>query len=106
MPILHQYIHDCSDGTGHTVLDQAAIAGSLESVSVLRRLLSPDRKTVAKAMECCKNKETLAFLQSLYDDASQRYYSSMDDLSNEVDKLLSAVPSFTDPPLKHTCELF
>lgn len=99
LPILHQYIHDCSDGTGHTVLDQAAIAGSLESVSVLRRLLSPDRKTVAKAMECCKNKETLAFLQSLYDDASQRYYSSMDDLSNEVDKLLSAVPSFIDPRL-------
>lgn len=94
--ILHQYIRDCYDKNGYTVLDHAAMAGGLESVIVLRKLLSPNRKMVSKAMECCHNKETLDFLQSLYDDASQRYYGSMDDLSTEVDKLLSAVPSFTE----------
>lgn len=104
--ILHQYIHDCSDRDGYTVLDHAAMAGGLESVIVLRKLLSPDRKTVAKAMECCHNRETLDFLQSLYDDASQRYYGSMDDLSNEVDKLLSAVPSFTDHRLSTIASSF
>lgn len=106
LSILYQYIHDCSDNAGYTVLDRAAMSGNLESIVVLRKLLSPDRKAVARAIEHCKNKEALAFLQGLYDDASQRYYGSMDDLSNEVDKLLSNVPSFTDPRLNTTASSF
>ncbi|TNJ29583.1 Ankyrin repeat protein 1 [Giardia muris] len=76
-----------------SLLRYAVMSGVPKVVQLLRQYVSLDRKAIQKAKKDAKGPEMLSFLEGLERDARQQHYGNVNDLSSEVDRLLSITES-------------
>lgn len=79
-----------------SLLRFAVMSGVPKVVQLLRQYVSLDRKTIQKAKKDAKGQDMLSFLEGLERDARQQHYNNVNDLSSEVDRLLSLAESAPD----------